>query len=260
MSLNPQEGAYDFLFVKSKAAHFNPSTCKHRQSLPKYIFIYIFLKNTCLCVPCALPHPLKHNDAVGPGPAKRLGNVLSKPIYLLHAAPTATQVSARWEGRWGGAIGAAHPCLLDVIYTKSSPFFFSYQCCLQSSCGPSFIKPELRLLFTPHITCLEIIHNAPMLRMRWIHVVVIGWVKASSCYTLFAKMRQKGLGNSSRYAFFWVNPPKSTTWRIANIQTLTICWIRFIVLNVSIVIIGLRIIKDKKFTGKCTNYNSCFWW
>lgn len=69
----------------------------------------------------ALPHPFKHNDAVVPGPAERLGNVLSKPIYLLHAAPTATQVSARWGG---GGVGAAHPCLLDVIYTKSSPFFF----------------------------------------------------------------------------------------------------------------------------------------
>lgn len=76
---------------------------KVRQNIYVYMFLFcFFFKNTRLCVRRALPHPLKHNDAAGPGPAERLGNVLSKPIYLLHAAPTAARVSARWEGRGGG--------------------------------------------------------------------------------------------------------------------------------------------------------------
>lgn len=67
------------------------------------IYLCIFKKKKYILV-CALPHPLKHHHAVGPGPAERLGNVLSQPIYLLHAAPAAAQVSARWEGGGGGGV------------------------------------------------------------------------------------------------------------------------------------------------------------
>lgn len=39
--------------------------------------------SVCLCVLCVLRHPLKHTMLL-PSPAKRLCNVLSKPIYLRH--------------------------------------------------------------------------------------------------------------------------------------------------------------------------------
>lgn len=96
----------------------------------------------------ALPHPLKHRDAVGPGPAERLANVLSKPIYLLHAAPTAAQVSARrgWAG-WGAiGAGASLPlrCNLHEIIPVFLFVFFSF---ILTLLGPLLLSRPLRRFF-----------------------------------------------------------------------------------------------------------------